>query len=113
MKKQIRSISAFIATLCVILVAGCSPPAESPDATRKLNSDVSQGQGRVQFSGRVRGFGSRGRDVECNAASSGMPCARDRSSTKARKFPPKPAGLDAHKESRKSPAQGSRRYATR
>ena len=47
MKKQIRSISAFIATLCVILVAGCSPPAEAPDATRKLNPDVSQGQVRV------------------------------------------------------------------
>ena len=47
MKKQIRSISAFIATLCVILVAGCSPSAEAPDATRKLNPDVSQGQVRV------------------------------------------------------------------
>ena len=47
MKKQIRSISAIIATLCVILVAGCSPPADAPDATRKLNPDVSQGQVRV------------------------------------------------------------------
>jgi len=47
MKTQIRSISAFIAALCVILVAGCNPPAEVPDATRKLKPDVSQGQVRV------------------------------------------------------------------
>jgi len=47
MKTQIRSISAFNAALCVILVAGCNPPAEVPDATRKLKPDVSQGQVRV------------------------------------------------------------------
>ena len=47
MKTQICSISASIAALCVILVAGCGPPAEAPDATRKLNPDVSQGQVRV------------------------------------------------------------------
>jgi hypothetical protein len=47
MKTQIRSISAFIAALSVILVAGCNPPAEVPDATRKLKPDVSQGQVRV------------------------------------------------------------------
>ena len=47
MKTQIRSISAFIAALCVILVAGCNPPADVPDATRKLKPDVSQGQVRV------------------------------------------------------------------